>query len=620
MTYGAFLLTSTSEPSSAAPASAKIPPDANSPFPGALTRVIQVNYCKYPPCKNYGVPPSLPKGVHRAKDPSADRLPGTEYAIAARGAKLPTLVCALCNEHPPMKSNAGIAEELERIAGYLKPEVSLSCPVEGCANHGVPTTAGTAYYYAYGKSDEGSQRYKCRGCGKTFSVPARATLRQRLPQVTRQIFKLLMNKMPLLRICEVAGISPWTLYNRISFIHKRCLAFAAVHERKLMNMALARSVYVAVDRQNYVVNWTNRKDKRNIMLTAVGSADLTSGYVFGMHLNFDGRLDTQAVELDAKACGDPEAQLPFRRYARLWLELEYAKAVTESESRAAKKAKVPSATLGDKVAKAYADAEGRDDVESPEMVTAEESFPKRGMQVHSEYTLYAHFFYLHELLRGAQKVRFFLDQESGIRAACLAAFQQEVKGKTCDAFYVQIAKDLMVSEKRKAIAESRSAFKEMQDANPRLKPREVEILMMKVEMARAAKIGKWNDRWLTHPFPNSSEPQKTVCYLTEYKDDKRKLDEDHLARLYLRASLHAIDRFFNQVRRRLSFLERPIATSSKVGRTWHGYSAYQPENIEKVLAVFRVYYNYCLKGKDGKTPAMRLGLVTKVATIGEILS
>jgi len=62
------------------------------------------------------------------------------------------------------------------------------------------------------------------------------------------------------------------------------------------------------------------------------------------------------------------------------------------------------------------------------------------------------------------------------------------------------------------------------------------------------------------------------------------------------------------VRRRLSLLERPIGTASKIGRTWYGYSAYRPENIEKVLTIFRVFYNYCLIGKDKKTPAMRLGL------------
>lgn len=78
--------------------------------------------------------------------------------------------------------------------------------------------------------------------------------------------------------------------------------------------------------------------------------------------------------------------------------------------------------------------------------------------------------------------------------------------------------------------------------------------------------------------------------------------------LHNKASLHAIDCFFVQVRRRLSILERPISTSSRAGRTWYGYSAYNPETIVKILGIFRTFYNYCLAGQDGKTPAMRLGL------------
>ena len=139
--------------------------------------------------------------------------------------------------------------------------------------------------------------------------------------------------------------------------------------------------------------------------------------------------------------------------------------------------------------------------------------------------------------------------------------------------------------------------------------------MMKRELAAAATIGKWSDRWAVHPFPNQAEPEKAVCYLTDFGD----LDEDHKARLHLKASLHAIDRFFMSVRRRLNMLERPVATSSRAGRTWYGYSAYQPGNIGKLLTVFRAYYNYCLAGRDGMTPAMRLGLTSAPISPSELL-
>ncbi len=91
------------------------------------------------------------------------------------------------------------------------------------------------------------------------------------------------------------------------------------------------------------------------------------------------------------------------------------------------------------------------------------------------------------------------------------------------------------------------------------------------------------------------------CYLTDYRD----YDEHHLARLYNKASLHGIDCFFMQVRRRPSILEHPIASASDTGRTWYGYSAYHPETIVKMLGIFRVFYNYCLASEDSRTPAMR---------------
>lgn len=55
-------------------------------------------------------------------------------------------------------------------------------------------------------------------------------------------------------------------------------------------------------------------------------------------------------------------------------------------------------------------------------------------------------------------------------------------------------------------------------------------------------MGKWSDKWIIHPFPSMSEPEKAFCYLTDIQE----YDEDHLAWLYNKASPDAIDRFFMQ--------------------------------------------------------------------------
>ncbi len=84
---------------------------------------------------------------------------------------------------------------------------------------------------------------------------------------------------------------------------------------------------------------------------------------------------------------------------------------------------------------------------------------------------------------------------------------------------------------------------------------------------------KWQDRWLDHPFPTLSEPEKSVAYLTDLGDD-----DDHRAWLYNKASLQGGDSFFNPVRRRLSLLERPIH-----------YAPYDPGNVAKLLDIMRPF-------------------------------
>ena len=147
-------------------------------------------------------------------------------------------------------------------------------------------------------------------------------------------------------------------------------------------------------------------------------------------------------------------------------------------------------------------------------------------------------------------------------------------------------------------------FEQAKIAHPNMKIQELKLMLIKERLACMTSHGKWQDQWFDYPFPTMSEPEKAVAYLTDLGD----YDEDHKAWLYNKASLHGVDSFFNQVRRRLSLLERPIHSKSNKGRIWNGYSPYDPGNVTKVLDIMRTVHNYILTGKDGKTPAERLGL------------
>lgn len=499
----------------------------------------------------------------------------------------------------PLKSNLGIAEEVARMASYLLPARAICYRNDACSNHVDQVPVGTARAYAsFGKTAIGNTRWRCNVCGKTFSQNTKFTARQREHYKNKTIFKLLVNKIPVRRIIEVADIHPKTFYHRLDFLHRQCQAFAAHRERTLADLPIRR-LYIGVDRQDYLVNWQVRKDKCNIQLSAITSVDNEHGYCFGMHLNFDPSLNSEAVQAEVENNGDLGMPYPHRRFARLWLNADHDEASRKSMTRKRSKLGLPT-----EIDETYAAALKRDDIESPDAPSSMERLPEYGMQTHGEYTRYGHFFFLKRLLGNVQKWRFFIDQGPGLRAACLSAFHDKIQDRTADAFYVRITKNMTVDEKRRMYKNAKALFEQAKIAHPGMKPQEVKLLLIKERLACMTQHGKWQDRWLDHPFPTMSEPEKAVAYLTDLGD----YNEDHQAWLYNKASLHGVDSFFNQVRRRLSLLERPIHPKSNKGRIWSGYSPYNPVNVAKVLDIMRTVHNYILTGKDGKTPAERLGL------------
>lgn len=583
---------------------------------------VQVNFCKNVRCAAFGVP-EKPNRVRRSKFDAPE--PG-DYIRS--GSKTETQMrCGVCASDMPIRSNQAIVEELVRLSAHMVGKPAASCPHEDCDYYGSPITEA-GLYARVGKTKVGSQRWRCNSCRKTFSEGGPPLSRQRMPHKNREVFSLLVNKSPMNRIVEVTGLDPKTVYGKISFIHRQCQAFIGHRELPMLRGMALPKMYLAIDRQTHNVNWSNRKDRRNVMLSAISSADLTSGYLFGFHLNFDPSLDRDAVEREAAALGDATHFEPFRHFARVWLAHDYDAAVAISVAKASvaaqKSAKVsktvasPPANvdqLTGEISDQYSNAGDRTDVEVPEKQTNAVALPEFGMQVREQYTMHGHFHLLAAMLQGAEKVRCYMDQDSGIRAAFLGAFAERVKARTADGWYVSVLKNSTIHQKERAVQASKARLREAAANNPNLPTDELPLVLMLEEMTRATTLGQYEDQWLEHPIPNMSEPAKKVCWLTDMGD----YDEEHAARLYLKASLHAVDRFFMQARRRLSMAERSIVTASSDRRVWHGYSAYRPENLAKVLEIFRVFYNFCKPGDDKMTPAMRLGLAKAPIPLEDVL-
>lgn len=288
---------------------------------------IQVNHCRRPTCRNFGVDPvNGPRrrgGSKRTADPNY-RLVDVKIEKSLR---VPGLKCRLCGDNPPLKSNRGIHEEYARAGAHfrvwLAAKASPSGPTATCGNHGRGVAEHPGLYWRFGTTPHGSIRWRCKACKRTFVQPTTSLHRQKKSHENKLIFQLLMNKVPMNRILEVTGVSSSTLYGKIDFLHRQAQMFAAAREAALFTKPFRR-LYLSTDRQDYLVNGKKRDGKRAIQLTAIGTCDNRSSYVFTFTLNFDGSLDRNRVAAHAEAIGDTN-QPPARRerYARFWLAGDY---------------------------------------------------------------------------------------------------------------------------------------------------------------------------------------------------------------------------------------------------------------------------------------------------------
>lgn len=510
--------------------------------------------------------------------------------------------CKACGEMFNLKSNIGVHEEVQRLSAYLYP-TEACCPTADCGNNQFGVLSNPDRYQRFGRTTAGSARFRCKLCSRLFSVPASRTPKQKRPELNELIFKLLINKAPMRRICEIAGTTPETVYTKMRFIRERCDRVAREFEYRLLSGFELPMLSLSADRQDYLINWGTSEDRRNIRLHGVGSADNRSGYVFGMHLDYDNQLDPGSIEVDAIDIGDYEVGPAFRRYARLWLKQDWNNGDAEYRRR-------------QKHAKRHGvSVQSISQEDLPSRWDGDTKLPGRGMKVRGEYTLLAHFQLLAQLTQGSPHVLIYMDQDAGMRSASHVAFRDRIQKETAETFFVRISKDLTIDEKSLVVAQAQSRLLRAKQEFPGLSDKELRVELMKGSLRRPRVPERWQDRWVAHPFPNKSEPEKMLCHLT----DREALDPDQRARFHLFGSLHGIDRFFMIVRRRLSLLERPISTASNTGRVWHSGNPYRPLVVEHLLTIIRMAYNYHWAGKDKKTPAMRLGLTDRPWTLQEIL-
>lgn len=574
---------------------------------------IQANTCKNPKCKNFGLEsPLASKPTKESQDRQSSGLRDPFYALTGLGKDSPGLKCKECSEIIPIKSNEGVFQEKARLGAYLS-SASICCTNKECENQFKSLSVHPELYFRFGTTN-GSQRFQCKLCKKTFSSGSKRR-QQKRSEINRQFYSLIVNKVPINRICEVLDISPATYYHKLDWLYEQARGFVREREMKLLQSFESPRMFLSTDRQVHVSNWVSRDDKRNTELQAIGTADNRSSYVFGLHFNFDPYVNPADVEAETLLLDDYSKRIPFRKHARLWLQRDYEAAQHKRENKLA-----PQGSLEGDIGAKYLNERHRENIESVEEIDGTVKPPADGVLIHSEYTMHGHFHLLNEMLVNVGKVRFYLDQESGIRNAFMSAFKDRVIDKTADAFYVSVAKELTVNQKEKLIADCYAVIKNTMGVNYRtLSKQEKDAVLVQMiisEMSKQKSIFDSKELWLQYPLATMSEPEKKVAALTDISH----LSLEHQANLYRNSSLHGIDRFFMQARRRISLFERGIGSGANARRNWYGYSAYRPEQLIKLAELFRLFYNFIHnRTKDKKTPAMRLGLAKGPVSFEKII-
>src|SRR5690625_930502 len=86
-----------------------------------------------------------------------------------------------------------------------------------------------------------------------------------------------------------------------------------------------------------------------------------------------------------------------------------------------------------------------------------------------------------------------------------------------------------------------------------------------------------------------------------------------LADLLMNVNDKASNEFMQQIRRRLSFLERPLVTARATGGRSYIYANFNPKYAQYAITILRTYYNFCVpwRRKRNITPAQRLGIADR---------
>lgn len=586
---------------------------------------MQYNYCTNPFCESFG--------LTQQRYTTIKHKPYRYKLFGSKNDKTKRIICnpiPITTNIPKMSlgcktftiSNWSVAEEVKRLIELQTIEEVLPEYVfhkENCPNGQSNPFNHPKNFYKRGKSSGNSQKYQCKECKKMTNVlPTKresTTYHQKRNDILPQFVKLLLNKSPVKRTCEILGIGSKTYYTKLEWLYRCCLEFLDKHEKQGFKNLSFNNMWINTDKMHYSLNNVRKKGKGGkygttteedkLLLTyAVISADVKSRYVLRSDIAYDWNMTMDDVQSDTLWYRDDHVDTFCRKNDRLRISY-YPMEPTKDDDQ-------DYAGYYNELLK----------------VQKRENFID-GLHVKSTYTSMAHFWLIKNLVK-TKEWRFITDEDYSLMNAAYRIYSEEFRLYDAHQFVIKVDK----TKTRK------QSYEEHLEANRFLRDWGIKnnihsnslYVLAKDYLTEKLKThhfcqeiktpGKRAVTWLDNPLQHPLAPVDKGDVTIDCRTDVSGLDNDELAKMVLQVNDHATNSFIQQIRRRISILERPLLTARGEGKSYI-YANFNPKYAQYSLTILRTFYNFCYpqKGRNKKslTPAQRIGLTDRVFDANDII-
>jgi hypothetical protein len=410
------------------------------------------------------------------------------------------------------------------------------------------------------------------------------------------------------------GIADGTYYDKLEFVYRRCLEFLERNEVKPLREKEFKEIWINTDKMTYHLNNVRKKgmggrkysevEDSVFPTNVVISDDVISRYVFRSDVNYDWDVSLDNIKEDTIKFRDDHIGVYARKNARHSKFSFYPQPPSTNDTQS-------KAEYNHELSKVEKRAKYTD-----------------GLHVNSTYTSIAHYWLIKEQLN-ASEWRFITDEDSSLITAIFRVFAKEIRLSDGHHFLCQTDKTKSRKQARQEFVEAQNELLEWADFNGIKTKKLRDLAKLKLEKIvethhfhKEIKTSNgthlvYADNPIEHPLATIDRGYRSVDCTTNLSS----LEPIDIAELILNVNDNASNAFIQQIRRRLSILERPLTTARGDQKSYI-YANFNPKYAQMAITILRTYYNFCLPyktGKVSKTPAQRLGIADKIFELKDII-